>query len=230
MLDFLADESHRAYRALLELPGFLEFFAHATPIDAIEASRIGSRPSRRTGKRTLADLRAIPWVFSWSQARFFLSGWYGLGTALDMLATHHPAWLTQLRQDAMRWYPTRLLLMNAGSQLLLADAAWMQAYAELVPDTIARTTVLSTILAEFERTRRGVEQVFGVPLTERRQRTALTMQLRRAGLAALHQRQIELLKTWRAARAASDDTQSESLLVDLLLTINAISSGLKSTG
>jgi phosphoenolpyruvate carboxylase len=230
VLDFLADESHRAYRALLELPGFLEFFAHATPIDAIEASRIGSRPSRRTGKRTLADLRAIPWVFSWSQARFFLSGWYGLGTALDMLATHHPKWLMQLRQEALRWYPTRLLLMNAGSQLLLADAAWMQAYAELVPDTIARTTVLSTILAEFERTRRGVEQVFGVPLTERRQRTALTMQLRRAGLAALHQRQIELLKAWRAARAASDDTQSESLLVDLLLTINAISSGLKSTG
>ncbi|MGQ9896736.1 MAG: phosphoenolpyruvate carboxylase [Acidobacteriota bacterium] len=230
VLDFLADQSHRAYRALLELPGFLEFFAHATPIDAIEASRIGSRPARRTGKRTLADLRAIPWVFSWSQARFFLSGWYGLGTALELLATHHPTWLTQLRRDALQWYPTRLLLMNTGSQLLLADTAWMQAYAELVPDTTTRTTILSSILAEFERTRRGVEQVFGTPLTECRQRTALTMQLRRVGLAALHQRQIELLRMWRDARAASDDGLSESLLVDLLLTINAISSGLKSTG
>lgn len=230
VLDFLADQSHRAYRALLELPGFLEFFAHATPIDAIEASRIGSRPARRTGKRTLADLRAIPWVFSWSQARFFLSGWYGLGTALELLASHHPAWMAQLRRDAMQWYPTRLLLMNAGSQLLLADAAWMQAYAELVPDAVIRKQVLSAVLTEFERTRQGIEQVFGVPLAERRQRTALTMQLRRAGLSALHQRQIELLKVWRAARAALDDAPSESLLVDLLLTINAISSGLKSTG
>jgi Phosphoenolpyruvate carboxylase (EC 4.1.1.31) len=229
-MDFLAEQSDRAYRALLDLPGFLEFFAHATPIDAIEASRIGSRPARRTGKRTLADLRAIPWVFSWSQARFFLPGWYGLGTALERLATHHPEWLAQLRQDAMRWYPTRLLLMNVGSQLLLADTTWMEAYAELVPDVAIRRTVLASILAEFERTRRGVEQVFGVPLTERRQRTALTMQLRRAGLSALHQRQIELLKAWRAARAASDEVQSESLLVDLLMTVNAISSGLKSTG
>jgi phosphoenolpyruvate carboxylase len=230
IMDFLAEQSYRAYRALLDLPGFLEFFAHATPIDAIEASRIGSRPARRTGKCTLADLRAIPWVFSWSQARFFLPGWYGLGTALERLATHHPEWLAQLRQDAMRWYPTRLLLMNVGSQLLLADTTWMEAYAELVPDVAIRRTVLASILAEFERTRRGVEQVFGVPLTERRQRTALTMQLRRAGLSALHQRQIELLKAWRAARAASDEVQSESLLVDLLMTVNAISSGLKSTG
>ncbi|MFQ3588916.1 MAG: phosphoenolpyruvate carboxylase [Chloracidobacterium sp.] len=229
-LDRLSEASVQAYRMLIQTPGFLEFFAHATPIDAIEASRIGSRPARRTGKRTLADLRAIPWVFSWSQARFFLSGWYGLGTALDDLATHHPEAFAQLCHAAMRWYPTRLLLMNAGSQLLLADAAWMRAYAELVPDATVRASVLDLVLAEFERTRRWIEQVFGAPLTERRQRTALSMQLRRAGLTALHQRQIELLAAWRAARSLPDDAQSESLLVDLLLTVNAISSGLKSTG
>ena len=73
-MDWLADESRQTYSRLLETDGFLTFFRQATPIDVIEESRIGSRPSRRTGQPALADLRAIPWVFSWSQARFYLSG------------------------------------------------------------------------------------------------------------------------------------------------------------
>ncbi len=229
VLDALADTSRQAYRELLQMPGFLEFFAHATPIDAIEASRIGSRPARRTGQRALADLRAIPWVFSWSQARFFLSGWYGLGTALEALATTRPEQFDLLCRDGLRWYPTRLLLMNAGSQLLLADQAWMRAYAGLVPDAAIRAQTLDATLAEYARARRGLERVFGAPLTERRQRTALTMQLRRPGLDALHQRQLELLAAWRAERAGNE-AGGEALLADLLLTISALSSGLKSTG
>ncbi|MCS7080307.1 MAG: phosphoenolpyruvate carboxylase [Chloracidobacterium sp.] len=230
VLDDLARYGRDAYQALLRQPGFLAFFTHATPLDAIEASRIGSRPARRTGQRTLADLRAIPWVFSWSQARFFLPGWYGVGTALETLATSDPARFAALRRDALQWYPTRLLLMNVGSQLLLADAAWMQAYAELVPDATVRADILGSILAEFDRTRRWVETVFGAPLAERRQRTALTMQLRRAGLDALHRRQIELLKVWRDGGVQDNGARREACLRDLLLTVNAISSGLKSTG
>src|SRR5690606_13638317 len=80
VLGFLADESAPVYAALVEDEAFMPFFSQATPIDAIESSRIGSRPARRTGQRSLADLRAIPWVFSWSQARYYLSGWYGAGT------------------------------------------------------------------------------------------------------------------------------------------------------
>jgi phosphoenolpyruvate carboxylase len=86
----LAQWARECYTSLLHSDGFVTFFRQATPIDAIEQSRIGSRPARRTGQQTLADLRAIPWVFSWGQARFFLSGWYGVGTALHQLQQNEP--------------------------------------------------------------------------------------------------------------------------------------------
>ena len=73
VIDDLIESSRQAYRQLLEADGFIDFFREATPIDVIESSRIGSRPSRRSGQRSLSDLRAIPWVFAWSQSRFFLS-------------------------------------------------------------------------------------------------------------------------------------------------------------
>ncbi|MBV8842356.1 MAG: phosphoenolpyruvate carboxylase, partial [Bryobacterales bacterium] len=79
----VAAESRHVYRELIDAPGFIEFFSQATPVDAIESSHIGSRPARRTGRRTIQDLRAIPWVFSWSQARFNLPGWYGMGSAFE---------------------------------------------------------------------------------------------------------------------------------------------------
>ena len=82
--------SFQAYRKLVETDGFVTFFRQATPIDAIEQTQLGSRPSRRTGAGSLDDLRAIPWVFSWSQARFHLPGWYGVGTALDWLRPRTP--------------------------------------------------------------------------------------------------------------------------------------------
>lgn len=88
--DRLASASREAYRALVEADGFVAFFSRATPIDVIEQSRMGSRPARRTGERTLADLRAIPWVFSWSQSRFYLSGWFGVGSALAGLKAEEP--------------------------------------------------------------------------------------------------------------------------------------------
>ncbi|MCA9416816.1 MAG: phosphoenolpyruvate carboxylase, partial [Candidatus Omnitrophica bacterium] len=87
IFQFLADRSADAYSELLSKDGFIGFYRQATPIDVLELSRIGSRPSRRTGTHSLSDLRAIPWVFSWSQSRFFLPGWYGVGSALQLLET-----------------------------------------------------------------------------------------------------------------------------------------------
>jgi phosphoenolpyruvate carboxylase len=84
--DNLSLWSREAYRALLDTDGFMDFFSQATPIDALEHARIGSRPARAQGRKTIADLRAIPWVFGWNQARFYLPGWYGVGTALQKLA------------------------------------------------------------------------------------------------------------------------------------------------
>src|SRR5580692_4911118 len=95
--------SFKAYRKLVETDGFVSFFRQATPIDAIEQTQLGSRPSRRTGAGSLEDLRAIPWVFSWSQARFHLPGWYGVGTALDWLRRENPDAWQRLRTHVREW-------------------------------------------------------------------------------------------------------------------------------
>ncbi|RYG62979.1 phosphoenolpyruvate carboxylase [bacterium] len=94
----LAQISGAAYQSLLESDGFIPFFREATPIDALENARIGSRPARRTGQASLADLRAIPWVFSWNQSRFYLPGWYGIGTALKKLKSDSPADFESLKK------------------------------------------------------------------------------------------------------------------------------------
>ena len=80
-LEWLSAKSMEQYKNLIADPDFMQFYSEATPIDILEQSKIGSRPARRTGKRSLKDLRAIPWVFSWNLSRFTLTGWYGIGTA-----------------------------------------------------------------------------------------------------------------------------------------------------
>jgi phosphoenolpyruvate carboxylase len=105
VMDRLAEFSREAYQELIRTPRFIEFFRQATPIDVIEASRIGSRPSRRTGAASLEDLRAIPWVFAWSQARFYLSGWYGVGSALARLKEEDPKGFEIIRKNYDDWPP-----------------------------------------------------------------------------------------------------------------------------
>ncbi|MEL7046954.1 MAG: phosphoenolpyruvate carboxylase, partial [Pseudomonadota bacterium] len=90
IMDRVTEHSYSAYRELVDHEGFIDFFSFATPVDAIENSRIGSRPARRTGQRSLSDLRAIPWGFAWNQARFVLPGWYGLGSGMLALAEEDP--------------------------------------------------------------------------------------------------------------------------------------------
>ncbi len=86
IMEQLSESSLRAYRDLVDQPGFMQFFSATTPIDEIEDLPIASRPARRRGERTLDDLRAIPWVFSWTQNRSLIPAWYGLGAALSELA------------------------------------------------------------------------------------------------------------------------------------------------
>src|SRR5690554_2501571 len=99
-LDLLNQLSLKHYQDLIQHPDFIRFYSECTPIDVLEQSKIGSRPSRRTGKRTLNDLRAIPWVFSWNQSRFNLTAWYGVGHALNTLQREHPQEFEALRSYA----------------------------------------------------------------------------------------------------------------------------------
>ncbi len=231
VMDRLAENSQDVYQALLQTDGFLEFWSQATPIDAIESSRIGSRPVRRTGKRTLADLRAIPWVFSWSQSRFFLSGWYGVGSAFENLQANDPRAFVVLCEDAFDWPPLRYVISSAASSIAGADRDVMRMYADLVEDGAIRDRFMTMIEAEYERTQRMLETIFGGPLSERRPRIQSMQSLRREGLRPLHSQQVESLRRWRAARGpAGGEPVAADLESQLLLTLSAIASGLGSTG
>jgi phosphoenolpyruvate carboxylase len=229
VMDRLAERSRTAYAELLATDGFMTFFRQATPIDAIEASRIGSRPARRTGQHTLADLRAIPWVFSWGQARFFLSGWYGVGTALEELQREQPDAMPALREHLLDWSPLHYILSNTATSLAFTDAAVMTAYGELVDDLVIRDRFLDTILAERERSLNAVESIYGGPLHEKRPNIHGMAELRREGLRRLHRQQITLLRRWRDEKA-SGSSDADALQTALLLTINAIAGGLGGTG
>lgn len=230
VMDRLAETSRTVYQALLRTDGFLEFWSQATPIDAIESSRIGSRPVRRTGKRTLGDLRAIPWVFSWSQARFSLSGWYGVGSALEDLRASAPEEFDALREDAFDWPPLRYMVSSAASSIAGADREVMRMYAALVDDATIRDRFMALIEEEYERTHRMLEAIFGGPLAERRPRIESMLGLRREALRPLHAQQVESLRRWRALRGIADERLVEDLESQLLLTLSAIASGLGSTG
>ncbi len=230
ILERVAHDSRTAYAELLEAPGFLEFFRAATPIDVIERTRIGSRPARRTGTPTLADLRAIPWVFSWGQARYSLSGWYGLGTALERLRAEDPAGFEALAGDHVRWTTLHYIVANAATSVATADPGIMTAYAQLVPDPSVRDPILDRFLDEHRRTTELLGALYGGPLPERRPAVQHNLELRAEALADLHHHQIALLRNWRRSVAAGDEVGAEMLLERLLLSVNAIASGLRTTG
>ncbi len=229
-MDWLASESRQTYVRLLESEGFLTFFRQATPIDVIEETRIGSRPSRRTGQPALADLRAIPWVFSWSQARFYLSGWYGVGSALERLSMERPRQFALLAPHLYLWPPLHYVLSNAATCLAAADPDVMAEYAMLVDDAPLRDQFLARITAELQRTSRMLEEIYGGTLAQRRPNIDASLRVRRQPLRVLHRQQIALLRDWRDKRRQGDDEAAAVLLPGLLLTVNAIASGLGATG
>jgi phosphoenolpyruvate carboxylase len=227
-MDSLADRARSAYTALVAQAGFIEFFAQATPIDVIEVSRIGSRPARRTGRRTLSDLRAIPWVFAWSQARFFLSGWFGLGSGLAAIEAEDPRGFDALIAEAFDWPLLHYVVSNSATSVASADPEIMARYAELVPDPDVRASILERIITEHATTVRYLERIYGGPLAERRPNVEALLGPRRAALEVLHEVQIGQLAEWRARRDVGDEALE--LVPSLLVTVNAIASGLGTTG
>jgi phosphoenolpyruvate carboxylase len=224
----LAAMSRSVYQELLGEEKFIEFYRQATPIDVLESSRIGSRPARRTGRHTLADLRAIPWVFSWGQARFFLTGWYGVGSALTALQSSDPHAFALLRKHAFAWAPLHYMISNAASSVMIADPSIMRQYSGLVADEAMRQRVMGRILAEFECTNGALEQLYGGPLSRQRPNVYQVLHFREKPLERLHAQQIELLRRWR--RMPADQPEAQNTLAQLLLTINAIANGLGTTG
>ena len=224
-ISHLAKYSQARYKSLLNAEGFMQFYRQATPIDAIEQSRIGSRPSRRTGRKSLEDLRAIPWVFSWNQSRYYLAGWFGVGAAFNQLEQKAPE-LYAFVCDQWRQIPfLRYVLYNIESSFNSADPKWMTAYADLVEDVAIRERLLGNIMEEYELTKEELKKIFHRPLPQRRPRFWKTLQAREAPLQVLHKEQIRLLRKVREMEAVDLHTKEA-----LLLVVNAIASGLRTTG
>jgi phosphoenolpyruvate carboxylase len=230
MMDTLSEKSYQAYRELIGTEGFLTFFREATPIDIIESTRIGSRPSRRSGKTTLEDLRAIPWVFSWNQARFSLSGWYGVGTALEHLLESNPEAFDEILHRSHAWPPLRYIISNADASMASADLEIMRQYASLVGDRAVREKFLGMIEAEYHRTKTFIDRLYAAPLETQRLNVDRFIALRREGLEMLHRQQIRMLRQWRELKNAEKFEEADSMLPELFLTVNAISGGLRTTG
>ena len=230
VMDRLAEFSREAYQDLITTPRFIDFFRQATPIDVIEASRIGSRPSRRTGAASLEDLRAIPWVFAWSQARFYLSGWYGVGSALARLKEEDPKGFEVIRKNYDDWPPLRYMLKNASTSVLASNRSMMKLYGGLVTDKKLRGLFLNRILAEHGLARKMLDELSGSKLSEGRPRLRKVIALREEAIDLLHEQQVALLKDWRKKVADGDRKEAEALLPQMLLSLNAIAAGLQATG
>jgi phosphoenolpyruvate carboxylase len=231
-LSTLSFSSQNAYQSLLSSDGFIDFYRQATPIDALENARIGSRPARRTGKKShsISDLRAIPWVFSWTQARYYLPGWFGVGSALAELKKISEQDFAELKEALNHSTFLSYVLTNVETNLASANLDLMHSYAELVTDSKIRALFTEKITAEFELTRNLLTELFDGSMDDRRPRMAKTLEIREAPLKVLHHQQIALLKEWRGHIHSNHQTAADALLPKLLLSINAIASGLRTTG
>jgi len=224
----LAASSRDFYRRLVyETPGFLDYFRQATPIDLIEQIRLGSRPSRRFGTKDLQDLRAIPWVFAWTQSRHLLPAWYGLGHALEtFVADHTPHGLELLRRMYRGWPFFGILIDNAETSLAKTDLYIANRYAALVRPRSLGEEIFGRIREEFDRSVRWVLEISGSSaLLERQPVLAESIRLRNPYVDPLNFLQTRFLEMWRRSRRPRPE-----LLHLLQITVGGIAFGMKSTG
>jgi phosphoenolpyruvate carboxylase len=230
IVDELSRRSKEAYQSLVREDGFITYFNEATPIDAFEHAQLGSRPARRNARRTLDDLRAIPWVMAWNQARHYLPGWYGFGTAFEGLKRADPDAFEQLCKGIESWPFLRYVVNNVETNVASADDEMITLYAGLVEDRPLRERFRKRVVDELARTRKMLDLLHGAAVEQRRPRMWRTIRLRDTGLRALHSFQVETLRQWRSHRAEGDDAAAQALLPKVLLSVNAIASGLRTTG
>ena len=223
MMDIIADESRRAYRKLIyENPKFYDYFRTATPIDLIERMKIGSRPSSRRAGSGVENLRAIPWVFAWTQSRYVLPGWYGFGTGLQAAAKQFDsnAFTDMFRE----WYFMRALTADAEMVLAKADMGIARLYSELADDL--HDEFFPGIEKEYDLTRdlilelNGHETLLEGDITLQR-----AIMLRNPYVDPMSLMQIDLLSRWRAS-----NREDEELFGALLASVNGIAQGLQNTG
>jgi phosphoenolpyruvate carboxylase len=229
-METMAAAGRKAYQSLVHHDSeFLVFWQQATPIDEISNLKFGSRPTFRKATKTVEDLRAIPWVFSWMQSRFNFSGWFGLGSALDAMLQRGPAARRLLRKMHAEWPFFQTLIDNAQLTMRKADMGIAALYADLVDDAKIRRRISKLLADEFARAETAILAVTG-------QKQLLTaepvlrrsVELRNPYIDPLNFIQVEMLRRLRRGDLTAKDAEAAREVVEL--TINGISSGLKNTG
>ena len=233
LLEKMAARSYAVYRELVEQPGFIEYFEQTTPIEEIENLPIGSRPSRRRGDagRSLDDLRAIPWVFAWTQSRCMIPAWYGLGTALTEVKYDDRHGWQRIHDMYRQWPFFQATIDNATLALAKADMAIAQRYSELADDADIRRRIWQRIAAERDRARQGILDIVGggellatTPWFRR------SIEMRNPFVDPLNLIQIEFMRRRRAAADSAAGSSSDEQRGLLRLCVQGIAAGMRTTG
>ena len=233
-MDVLSADSLAFYQQrIVADPEIFTFFEQATPVAELEHARIGSRPAKRadasaTKQRTMADLRAIPWVFGWMQSRIVVPAYFGVGHALERFADTHPDGLALLQTMAASFPLFLDIVRNVEMALAKADFGIAALYSSLAHDAGLRTRVFGMLHEEFDRTRRMLLQVTGQSdLLERNAVLANSIRLRNPYVDPMSLLQLELL---RRKREGVPENEAAALDRAITATINGISAGLRNTG
>lgn len=210
-------------------PDFMEFFKESTPLSEISELNIGSRPSKRKGSDRFEDLRAIPWVFSWTQSRYLLPAWYAAGTGLQSYYNNQPERLEVLREMYANWSFFRGLIDNLQMALAKADLLIAKEYAKMIGRDEVRDRIFGLIKAEYKLTADLLLAITGqsgildnVPVIQE------SIRLRNPYVDPLSYLQVQLVSELRDLRNQGQD--DPELLREVLLTINGIAAGLRNTG
>lgn len=224
IMDRMSEVSTRKYRDLVYGdPDFTSFFYQATPIDAISRLQLGSRPAKRSSTNDITQLRAIPWVFSWTQCRIILPGWYGLGTALQFAIEEYG--LEELQHLWEHKPSLHSTISNAEMAIAKADMSIAERYVQLVEDDEIRDRIWTQIRAEYDLTVRMILAITGEEkLHDRDPRLQRTFERRNPYVDPLSLIQVELLRRWRA------NGENPELIETLHLAVNGIAGGLRNTG
>jgi phosphoenolpyruvate carboxylase len=224
-MEALSGTAWSAYRKLMEMPTMLEYLQQSSPLEELSMLNIGSRPARRTQAKTLADLRAIPWVFAWTQNRHMLSGWYGVGSGikafLDVRKERGLELLKRMYRDARLF---RLILDDVERTLSHVDLPIAREYAGLVEDEAVREPIFSQVAEEYRLTSEMILRISGgACIAERFPQFRRRLTRRLKTLNEVSREQVHLL---RAHRTKS----SEAVRTALLMSINCAAAGFGATG
>jgi phosphoenolpyruvate carboxylase len=229
-MEALAGMSYAAYRRLAEHPGLVDYYQAASPVEELVRLKIGSRPARRFGAASLSDLRAIPWVFGWSQNRHLITGWFGAGSALESFLEVRGEAGEALLKTMFETFPLfRLIVDEMEKTLLLVDLDVAWGYAELVPDAGLRDEIFALVQSEYERTCANLlritgEERLGTRFPNFRDRMARRLPV----LDQVGREQVRLIRRTRESKGAGGVRKGD--LVPLLLSINCVAAGLGWTG